>query len=57
MNSCEVIYSCGMMIKHFVAKETNVKVPLGKGLFLNYVSILRYLVGQKRAILTKASLL
>ena len=22
MNSCEVIYSCGMMIKHFVAKET-----------------------------------
>ena len=22
MNSCEVIYSCGMMIKHFVGKET-----------------------------------
>ena len=30
MNSCEVIYSCGMMIKHFVAKETNVNIRPSK---------------------------
>ena len=34
MNSCEVIYSCGMMIKHFVAKETKVKKVISSDLNL-----------------------